>query len=61
MQTKNNFVYSDQKTLCNMPPDRLDASGIETDIELNSTQDYSFGETAYTMNDKEKGRVSANA
>lgn len=52
------YVYSDQKTPCNMPPDRPDASGIETDIELNSTQGYNFGETAYTMNDKEKENAS---
>lgn len=44
-----------------MPPDRPDASGIETDIELNSTQDYNFGETAYTMNDKEKENASVLA
>lgn len=37
-----------------MPPDRPDASGIETDIELNSSQDYNFGENTYAMNDKEK-------
>lgn len=41
-----------------MPPDRPDASGIETDIELNSTQSYNFGETGYTMNDKEKENAS---
>jgi len=44
-----------------MPPDRPDASGIETDIELNSTQDYNFGETVYTMNDKEKENTSVLA
>lgn len=44
-----------------MPPDRPDASGIETDIELNSTQDYNFGEAAYTMNDKEKENASVLA
>lgn len=44
-----------------MPPDRPDASGIETDIKLSSTQDYSFGETAYTMNDKEKENTSVLA
>ncbi|XP_029169803.1 forkhead box protein N3-like isoform X2 [Nylanderia fulva] len=44
-----------------MPPDRPDASGIETDIELNSTQDYNFGKTAYTMNDKEKENASVLA
>ncbi|XP_025161510.1 forkhead box protein N3 isoform X1 [Harpegnathos saltator] len=48
----------DQETLPNMPPDRPDASGIETDIELNSTQDFNFGEAAYTMNDKEKENAS---
>lgn len=52
---------SDQETLPNMPPDRPDASGIETDIELNSTQDFSFGEAAYTMNDKEKENASVLA
>lgn len=41
-----------------MPPDRPDASGIETDIELNSSQGYNFGENAYTMNDKEKENAS---
>lgn len=41
-----------------MPPDRPDASGIETDIELNSSQDYNFEENAYTMNDKEKENAS---
>ncbi|XP_029660667.1 uncharacterized protein LOC115234075 isoform X1 [Formica exsecta] len=55
------FFTPDQKTLYNMPPDRPDASGIETDIELNSTQDYNFGETAYTMNDKEKENASVLA
>jgi hypothetical protein len=58
---RNNFVCSDQKTLCNMPPDRPDASGIETDIELNSSQDYNFGENNYTMNDKEKENASVLA
>lgn len=52
------YVCSDQKTLCNMPPDRPDASGIEADIELNSTQGYNFGETTYKMNDKEKENAS---
>lgn len=40
-----------------MPPDRPDASGIETDIELISSQDYNFGENV-TMNDKEKENAS---
>lgn len=44
-----------------MPPDRPDASSIATDIELNSTQDFSFGEAAYTMNDKEKENASVLA
>ncbi|XP_020292284.1 forkhead box protein N3-like isoform X2 [Pseudomyrmex gracilis] len=44
-----------------MPPDRPDASGVETDIKLNSSQDYKFGETAYTMNDKEKENTSVLA
>ncbi|XP_039313893.1 forkhead box protein N3 isoform X1 [Solenopsis invicta] len=55
-----NLIF-DQKTLCNMPPDRPDASGIETDIELNSSQDYNFGENNYTMNDKEKENASVLA
>jgi len=61
MQTTGHFLCSDQKILCNMPPDRPDASGIETGIELNSTQDYNFGETVYTMNDKEKENTSVLA
>lgn len=56
------FVFcSDETILSNMPPDRPDASGIETDIKLNSSQDYKFGETAYTMNDKEKENTSVLA
>lgn len=58
---KSDFTCSDQRTLCNMPPDRPDASAIETDMELNSTQDYKFGEAAYTMNDKEKENASVLA
>lgn len=37
-----------------MPPDRPDASGIETDIALNSIQNFSFEKAAYAMNDKQK-------
>jgi len=40
-----------------MPPDRPDASGVETDIELISSQDYNFDENV-TMNDKEKENAS---
>lgn len=58
MGIKNNFLCSDQRTLCNMPPDRPDASGIETDIERNVTQDFNFEKTAYAMNDKEKENSS---
>ncbi|KOX72441.1 Forkhead box protein N3, partial [Melipona quadrifasciata] len=41
-------VYSDT-----MPPDRPDASGVETGIRLSSTQVFNFGETVYTMKEKE--------
>ena len=36
-----------------MPPDRPDASGVETGIGLSSTQVFNFGETVYTMKEKE--------
>lgn len=55
------MFYSDQETLRNMPPDRPDASGIETDIELSSTQDFNFGEATHMMNDKEKENTSVLA
>ncbi|KAG7198695.1 hypothetical protein KM043_001691 [Ampulex compressa] len=37
----------------NMPPDRPDASGIETEIGLNTTRVFDFGEPAYTMKERE--------
>ena len=49
-------VYSntdEEDTLFDMPPDRPDASGVETGIGLNSTQVFSFGETVYMMKEKE--------
>nr|XP_031835400.1 forkhead box protein N3-like isoform X3 [Nomia melanderi] len=49
-------VYSNtdkESTRHNMPPDRPDASGIETGVGLNSTQVFSFGETVYTMKEEE--------
>lgn len=36
-----------------MPPDRPDASGVETGIGLSSTKVFNFGETVYTMKEKE--------
>ncbi|XP_020292286.1 forkhead box protein N2-like isoform X3 [Pseudomyrmex gracilis] len=62
-QRRLSFVRlkTDEAILSNMPPDRPDASGVETDIKLNSSQDYKFGETAYTMNDKEKENTSVLA
>lgn len=60
MKIENNFAFSDQRTLRNMPPDRPDASGVETDIELNSIQDHNFGE-AYAMSDREKENASVLA
>lgn len=46
--------FSDEEdTLFDMPPDRPDASGVETGIGLNSTQVFSFGETVYMMKEKE--------
>ncbi|XP_033342846.1 uncharacterized protein LOC117229973 isoform X1 [Megalopta genalis] len=49
-------VYSNtdkKNTRHNMPPDRPDASGVETGVGLNSTQVFSFGETVYTMKEEE--------
>ncbi|XP_076758117.1 forkhead box protein N3 isoform X3 [Xylocopa sonorina] len=36
-----------------MPPDRPDASDVETGIGLSSTQVFNFRETVYTMKEKE--------
>ncbi|XP_017760946.1 PREDICTED: forkhead box protein N3-like isoform X1 [Eufriesea mexicana] len=36
-----------------MPPDRPDASDVETGIGLSSTQVFNFGETVYMMKEKE--------
>ncbi len=39
-----------------MPPDRPDASDVETGIGL-STQVFNFGDTVYTMKEKENASV----
>lgn len=39
-----------------MPPDRPDASDVETGIRL-STQVFNFGDTVYTMKEKENASV----
>lgn len=36
-----------------MPPDRPDASGVETGIGLSSTQVFNFGEPVYAMKENE--------